>query len=156
MSSKSATITWLAEQSFQAETDSGYTLTLDSGKTAAEQGRGPSPMELLLLGLGGCTGIDVVMILGKMRQEVTAYQVRVSGARADEPPRVYTSMTVEHIVTGRKLDPAAVRRAVELSETRYCSAAAMLSQAAPITTTIRLIDADTGSETLLAPKEAHA
>ena len=156
MSSKSATVTWLEEQSFQAETDSGYTLTLDSGKTAAEQGRGPSPMELLLLGLGGCTGIDVVMILRKMRQAVTAYQVRVGGERAAEPPRVYTSMTVEHIVTGRDLDPAAVRRAVELSETRYCSAAAMLCQATSITTTIRIIDADTGAETLIAPEATRA
>jgi putative redox protein len=142
-----ATLTLLDGMAFQAASGSGHTLTLDANPAAGGQERGPRPMELLLLGLGGCTAMDVISILRKMRQEVTDYRVEVSGERAETHPQVYTRLTVEHVVTGRRLDEALVRRAIELSDTRYCSAAAMLRQAAPITTRYRLIDADTGAVT---------
>lgn len=149
-----ATLTLLDGMSFAARTGSGHTLTLDAKQAAGGQERGPRPMELLLLGLGGCTAMDVISILRKMRQLVTGYQVEVHGERAAEHPQVYTQMTVEHIVTGANLDEAAVRRAIELSNTRYCSAQAMLRQAAPITTRYRLIDTAAGVETSAALEPA--
>jgi putative redox protein len=91
--------------------------------------------------------MDVIAILRKMRQIVTEYRVEVHGERADEHPQVYTRLTVEHIVTGAHLDEAAVRRAIELSNTRYCAAQAMLRPAVPIATRYRLIDAATRAQT---------
>src|SRR5439155_205778 len=88
---------------------------------------GPSPTELLLVGLGGCTGMDVIALLRKMRQDVTAYRVEVHGARRDEHPQIFTEITVVHVVGGRDLDPRSVARAGDLSATRYCPASAMPS-----------------------------
>ena len=96
--------------------------------------------------LGGCTGMDVISILRKMRQDVSSYEVRVSGARATEHPRIFTSIQVEHIVYGRGVNVDSVKRAVELSATRYCPAAAMLGHAARIDTSYRVIDQQTGQE----------
>lgn len=137
----------LAEgMSFRATSGSGHTLTLDAAPEVGGMNRGPRPMELLLLGLGGCTGMDVISILRKMRQEVTGYQVRVSGERAESHPQIFTRITVEHVVRGRGVKPASVQRAIELSATRYCSASAMLERAARIEQTYRIIDDDTGEE----------
>jgi putative redox protein len=133
---------------FEAISGSGHRFTLDATPPAGGEGRGPLPLELLLLGLGGCTAMDVIVILRKMRQEVTDYRVLVGGERAEGHPRVFTSLTVEHIVTGRWLDVALVRRAVELSTTRYCSAGAMLRRAAPIATRCRVVDTAAGAETV--------
>jgi putative redox protein len=119
--------------------------------TVAEYGgadRGARPIELLLLGLGGCTGMDVIGILRKMRQDVTAYEVRVEADRSEQHPKVLTRITVEHVVRGRGLDAAAVRRAVELSATRYCAVSAMLGKSAEIEERFRAIDEVSGAETL--------
>ena len=121
---------------FDAQATSGYHVTLDSN---AESGF--SPMEMLLVGLAGCTGMDVISILRKKRQDVTAYEVHVQGIRADEHPKVFVEISVEHIVTGHNIQPAALARAIELSETRYCGASAMLGKVARITHTYRIIDA---------------
>lgn len=91
-------------------------------------------MELLLIALGGCTGADVVSILDKKRQRVTAYEIEVRGDRRPEHPRIYTSIEVVHRFRGYKVDPKAVAHAIELSETKYCSVSAMLAVAAKITT----------------------
>ncbi len=90
--------------------------------------KGLSPMELVLAALGGCAGIDVVDILRKARQQVTGYEIRVRGERADEHPRVYTWIEVQHVLTGIDLQPEAVERAVRLSAEKYCSVSAMLAQ----------------------------
>jgi putative redox protein len=156
VSTKTATLTLVDGMAFRGETGDGQTLTLDSTLAGGGQGRGPTPMDLLLLGLGGCTGMDVISILRKMRQQVSDYQIRVTGERAETHPMVYTSLTVEHVVTGTDLDPASVRRAIELSETHYCSVAAMLRQAAPIALRYRLIDAATGVETSADLEPAQA
>ena len=95
-------------------------------------------MELLLVGLGGCTGMDVIALLRKMRQDVTDYRVEVEGERREEHPQIYTRIRVVHVVRGRDLDPKAVARAVELSETRYCPASAMLAASARLTHEFRL------------------
>jgi putative redox protein len=121
---------------FDVTTGSGHTVALDV--VAAEGGAdsGPSPMELLLVALAGCTGMDVISILRKMRQQVSGYEVHVHGARAETHPRVFTQITVEHIVTGHAMDEAAVRRAVELSESTYCGVSNTLNKTAEITTAI--------------------
>jgi putative redox protein len=99
-------------------------------------------MELLLMGLAGCTGMDVISILRKKRQEVTAYEVRVRGERAETDPKVFTHITVEHVVTGHAISPEAVARAIELSETKYCGAGAMLSKTAALTHIFRILERD--------------
>src|SRR5918997_3954080 len=107
----------------------------DSARSSAA-----TPMELLLLALGGCTAVDVVSILKKKRERVTGYRVEVSGTRREEHPRAYTRMEVRHVVTGRGVSEKAVAQAVELSETKYCSVAATLRPGVEIVTTYEIIE----------------
>ncbi len=93
---------------------------------------GASPMGLFLTSLAGCTAMDVISILQKKRQDVTAFRVKVHGDRAPDHPKVYTHIELEYEVEGRGIDPAAVDRAVELSETKYCSVMAMVRKAVPM------------------------
>jgi putative redox protein len=99
---------------------------------------GPRPMQLLLIGLCGCTGMDVISILQKKRQAFTGLQVKATAERAEEHPRVYTQIHLEFVVTGEGVDPGAVERSIELSHTKYCSASAMLGETAEITTSFRI------------------
>jgi putative redox protein len=117
----------LSGMTFQADTPSGHTLTLDASPEHGGVDHGPSAMEVVLVALAGCTGMDVISLLRKMRQNVTGYQLRISGVQADAHPRIYTSVDVEHVVTGVGLETAKVERAVELSATRYCPVSATLS-----------------------------
>ena len=108
---------------FTARTGSGHQIVLDdSGGNA-----GPRPVEMLLVGQAGCTGMDVMSILQKKRQVITSYEVAVSAEQRDSQPAIFTRADVVHIVEGPAVDEAAVRRAIELSATKYCSVAAMLS-----------------------------
>lgn len=118
---------------FTAQGTDRLTIDLDAGEEHGGQGNGLRPMELLLAGLGGCTGMDVLSILRKKRQQVTDYQIEVSGEQATTYPHVYTSIHVRHVLTGTNIAPEAVRRSIELSETKYCPAYAMLVRAAAIT-----------------------
>jgi putative redox protein len=102
---------------------------------------GPRAVELLLIGLAGCTAMDVVSILQKKRQTLSGLKVNVTADRADEHPRVYTRIHLEYVVTGSDVDPRAVERSIELSQTKYCPASAMLGQAAEITTSYRIVQA---------------
>ena len=101
---------------------------------------GPRPIRLLLIGLCGCTGMDVVSILQKKRQPLTGLQVKATAERAEEHPRIYTQIHLEFVVTGEGVDPAAVERSIELSQTKYCSASAMLAEVAEITTSYVIIE----------------
>jgi putative redox protein len=101
-----------------------------------------SPVELLLIALGACTAVDVVSILKKKRQVVTDYRVEVRGERREEHPRAFTKMEVKHIVRGRNVSPEAVARAIELSETKYCSVAATLRPTVEIVSTFEIIEED--------------
>lgn len=108
---------------FSARSGSGHTVVVDNVAGNA----GPRPMELVLLAQAGCTGMDVISILQKKRQPVSDYEVQVSAEQRAEHPQVYTRLDVVHEVRGSGLDEEAVRRAIELSATKYCSVAAMLS-----------------------------
>jgi putative redox protein len=122
---------------FLGLTPSGHAVTVDTdrGRNSA-----PSPMELLLLALGSCTGVDVVTILRKKRQNVTDYRVEVRGERREERPRSYKRMEVHHIVTGRNVSDQSVAQAIELSEQKYCRVAATLRPTAEIVSSYEIIE----------------
>lgn len=126
---------------FNVETSSGHHIVLDAAEDHGGQNAGPRPMEMLLVGLAGCTAMDVIAILRKKRQQVTSYEVHVQGTRAEDHPMVYTDITVEHVVTGHTIQPEAVARAIELSRDRYCGAGAMLGKTAHLVHTFRVIEA---------------
>lgn len=125
---------------FSGTADSGHNLILDAAETAGGENAGFRPTELLLISLAGCTAMDVISILRKKRQDVTGLEVRTDGKRSENHPKVYTDITIEYIVSGRGVDPAAVERAIELSTETYCTVEAMLKKAATITTTYRIIE----------------
>jgi putative redox protein len=133
-----ARVTWVEDQRFLGQGASGHGIVVDAG---AEK-LGPSPMELLLIGMAGCTAYDVLSILQKKRQAVTGLEVVAEGRRADGPPRVYNSIEVEYIVRGRGINATAVEQAIRLSEDKYCSASAMLGQSAAITSSFRIEEVD--------------
>jgi len=136
-----AKVTWVGPGlRLVGEASSGPAIVLDH-VLPGEEGResGPRPLELLLIGLAGCSAMDVVSILQKKRQPFTGLQVKVTAERADEHPRVYTHIHLEYVVTGQGVEPQAVERAIELSQTKYCPAAAMLSKAVEITTSYQIV-----------------
>ncbi|HEV7215289.1 MAG TPA: OsmC family protein [Chloroflexota bacterium] len=141
----SGTVTLLDAMAFEATAGSGHVIQLDSAPEHGGADRGARPMELLLLGLGGCTGMDVISLLRKMRQEVTAYQVELQAERTEEHPRIITDISVVHVVRGRGLDQPLIGRAIKLSATRYCPASAMLSRAAVVHHCYRLLDDTNGT-----------
>ena len=128
---------WITESTHAARTGSGHTVVMDAMPRQGESSAGPTPMELLLAGVSGCTAMDVVNILQKQRQPLTGLEVRVSGERADEDPRVYTCIAIEYVVRG-DVDAGKVQRAVELSAEKYCSASIMLGKTATIEHTFRV------------------
>lgn len=121
---------------FFALSPSGHAVAIDADR---DRNAAPSPMELLLLALGSCTGVDVVSILRKKRQEVTGYRVEVRGQRREDHPRSYKRMEVHHIVTGRNISERSVAQAIELSEQKYCSVAATLRPTAEIVSSFEII-----------------
>jgi putative redox protein len=136
-----AQVTWVGPGlRLVGEASSGPAIVLDH-VLPGEEGRetGPRPLELLLIGLAGCSAMDVVSILQKKRQPFTGLQIKVTAERADEHPRVYTHIHLEYVVTGQGVEPQAVERAMELSQTKYCAAAAMLSKAVEITTSYQIV-----------------
>jgi putative redox protein len=138
-----ATLNHLNGMAFAITSGSGHQITIDTSIADGGSNQGPTPMELILMGTAGCTAMDVISILRKKRQEVTAYQVSIHGIRAPEHPMVFTDITIEHIVTGHAIAEEAVARAIDLSVTKYCGAHAMLSKTAKITTTYRILEAST-------------
>lgn len=118
----------IGEGTFEIDTQSGHSLVLSS----ATEDRGPRPMEMLLVALAGCAGVGISGILRKMRQDVTAYEIRIHGDRTANDPKVFTTITVEHIFTGRNLQAANIQRAIDLDTTNYCGVNVMLSSSAKI------------------------
>ena len=127
--------------SFVGESGSGHSVVMDGAPDAGGRNLGVRPMEMLLLGLGGCTAFDVVSILQKSRQKIVDCEVEIEAERATEVPKVFTSIHVHFIVSGKDLDPAKVERAVNLSADKYCSASRMLEKAAKITHDFEVVEA---------------
>ena len=121
-----AKVVWQEDLTFTGSADSGFTVRLDSKKEVGGNDSGIRPVEMIAIGVAGCTGMDVISILKKKRQEVTAFEVLVHATRAVDHPRKITDMTIEYIVTGNNIDPQAVERAVQLSEEKYCSSIATI------------------------------
>ena len=132
-----ATIHFAENDFFVGITPSGHAQTIE---TDSQRHSAATPMELLLLALGGCTGVDVISILRKQRQQISDYRIEVSGERREEHPRAYTRLFVKHIVRGRSVSKDAVERAIELSDQKYCSVAATLRGTAEIITSYEIIE----------------
>ncbi len=138
------TATWISGRQFVAETTTGHAVVMDAPQASGGRDTAPSPVELLLVGLAGCTGVDVVYILGeRMKKPLTGLSVEVSGTRAETEPKVYTAIDVIYRVKGRGLLEKDVRRAISLSAEKYCSASIMLGKTAKITSRFTLTDEDT-------------
>jgi len=118
---------------FVAESGSGHAMVMDGATEVGGRNLGPRPMEMLLMGAGGCSAIDVVMILRKARQPITDCVVELEAERAPEDPKVFTRIHLHYIVTGKGLNPSQVDKAIRLSKEKYCSATIMLSRTAEVT-----------------------
>jgi putative redox protein len=128
--------------SFVGESGSGHSVVMDGAPEAGGRNMGVRPMEMLLLGLGGCTAFDVVSILRKSRQQMVDCEVELEAERAEDIPRVFTKIHVHFIVRGKNLDEKKVARAVELSADKYCSASRMLAKAAVISHDLEVVNLD--------------
>jgi putative redox protein len=128
-----ARIKWVENVSFIAESGSGHAFLMDGAPEGGGRNMGPRPMEVVLMGTGGCTAYDVVHILRKSRAPVTDCVVEIDAERAEEDPKVFTKIHFHFIVTGNGLKPAQVERAVHLTAEKYCSASIMLGKTAAIT-----------------------
>ena len=135
-----ARVQWLDGRAFVGETGSGHAVVMDGSPESGGRNIGIRPMEMLLLGLGGCTAFDIVMILERMREKVTGLDIALEGERASEDPKVYTHVKLVYKVKGRKLKPANVERAVNLSAEKYCSASAMFAKSATIEHSFEIIE----------------
>ena len=132
-------VQWVEKSAFAARSESNHWIMMDSTFNGGD-GAAPSPIEYVLMGLGGCTGIDLVSILQKMRQDVTGIEMEIEGERAKEHPRVYVRVHVKYTVRGRHLNPERVKAAVELSDEEYCSIGAMLKKGAEYTYEVAVED----------------
>ncbi len=120
-------VNWQGDMEFLSSLPSGHSITLDSSPDSGGHNKGPRPMEMLLTGLGGCTGIDIVMILNKMKQEIESFSMDIDGERAEEPPKRFTKIHITYKLKGKNLDERKVERAIKLSEEKYCSASSSLN-----------------------------
>ncbi len=135
----SAQVTWVDGMQFVGEAGSGHAIVLDGKESVGGRDTGARPLELLLVGLAGCTAMDVKFILQRRRQKVTGVQVKVEAERAKEHPKVYTQIKLKYIVRGHNLSEKAVVDTIEQSEGKYCSASAMLGKTADISYTYQII-----------------
>ena len=136
--STKAVVRFAGDDLFIGITPSGHAVAID---TDHERSVAPSPVELLLIAAGSCTGVDVVGILKKKRIDVSEYRIEVSGERRDEHPRSYKSIHIHHVVTGKNVTPNAVEQAIELSESKYCSVAATFRPTVEIHSSYEIIEA---------------
>ncbi|CAG2146072.1 hypothetical protein D3C87_1045750 [compost metagenome] len=135
-------VTWMGPEgmSFVAQTGSGHIVAMDGAPDGGGNNLAPRPMEMVLLGTGGCTAYDVVLILKRGRQDVRGCTVKLDAERAGEDPKVFTRINFHFTVTGRNLNPATVERAITLSHDKYCSASIMLAKTAEITHTMEIVE----------------
>ena len=128
-----ARVKWVEQASFLGETESNHAVLMDGPPTAGGRNLGPRPMEMLLIGTGGCTAFDVVSILKKSRQAISDCYVELTAERAETEPKVFTKIHMHFVVKGKDIKPEAVEKAIKLSAEKYCSASIMLGQTAAIT-----------------------
>ena len=133
-------VKWIDGVSFVGESESGHAVVLDGAPENGGRNIGMRPMEMLLIGMGGCTSFDVVAILKKARQPIVHCVAEIEATRADTIPKVFTKIHVHFVLTGTGLNPVQVERAVKLSAEKYCSASIMLSQACPISHDFEIIE----------------
>jgi len=133
-------VKWLDHMTFVGESGSGHAVVMDGAPEYGGRDLGIRPMEMLLLGIGGCTAFDVVSILKKSRQAIVDCEVLVDSDRAEEVPKVFTRIHIHFIVSGNNLNPAKVENAVNLSADKYCSASKMLEKAAEITHDFEIVE----------------
>jgi len=136
-----ARVKWVDEVMFVGESGSGHAVVMDGAPDAGGRNLGVRPMEMLLLGLGGCSAFDVVLILKRGRHQVQGCSVRLTSERSATDPKVFTRIHMHFVVTGRALDQGVVERAIALSHDKYCSASIMLAKTAEITTSFEVIEA---------------
>ncbi|BBP42690.1 OsmC family protein [Thiosulfativibrio zosterae] len=134
-------VKWQGGMAFQATTESGHQVMMDAAPEVGGANLGARPMEMLLMGLGGCSGIDVIMMLQKGGQEVTDCQIEISSQRAETIPKVYTEIQAHYKVYGKGLSEKKVQRAVELSAEKYCSVSKMLEATVKMSHTFEIIEA---------------
>jgi putative redox protein len=142
-----ASVRWVQDAMFVGESGSGHAVVMDGAPDAGGRNLGVRPMEMLLLGLGGCTAFDVVMILKRGREPVTGCVVDIDAERAETEPKVFTRIAMRYRVSGHGLDPKKVERAVNLSADKYCSATAILAKTAQFSHEIAVIDVSQAGET---------
>ena len=135
-----ANIKWTGGVSFAGTADSGHTVIMDGALEAGGQNQGARPMELVLIGMGGCTAFDVVHILRKSRQDISDCVAEIEAKRAETDPKVFTNIHIHFIVTGKNLDAKKVQHAIELSATKYCSASIMFGKTAKITHDFEIVE----------------
>jgi putative redox protein len=137
-----ARIKWVENVCFMGESGSGHAVVLDGAPDAGGRNLGMRPMEMLLIGMGGCTSFDVVTILKKARQQVADCVAEIEAERADIVPKVFTKIHVHFVISGKALNPVQVERAVKLSAEKYCSASIMLGKVAEITHDFEIVEVD--------------
>jgi putative redox protein len=141
---------WHSAMTFTGIGDSGFELAMDSDMDVGGDNHGFRPLELVAVGLAGCTGMDVISILKKKRQDITGFEVQVHAEQAEQHPMVFTSAVIEYFVTGHNVDEAALVRSIELSAVRYCPVQAMLSICLPIQLKYQIFEGDgKGKRTLV-------
>ena len=137
-----AKVTWSKRLSFIGEADTGFSVPLGANPQVGGDNDGFRPMELIALGIAGCTAMDVISILQKKRQNVTAFEVQFRSQQAQEHPRVFTQIEIEYLICGHDVEETAVQRAIELSENKYCPAQAMFNQIFPFKLTYKILPAE--------------
>lgn len=133
-------VKWVENVCFMAESESGHAMIMDGSPEIGGRNMGPRPMEMLLMGAGGCTSVDVIMILKKGRQDVTGCEVEVSAERAGDHPKVFTKIHMHFTVRGRNVKPDLVERAIKLSAEKYCSASIILGKTAEMSHDFEIIE----------------
>ena len=136
-----ARVKWVEGMTFIGESESGHAVVMDAAPDVGGRNLGPRPMEMLLLGTGGCSSIDVILILQKMRQQVSDCYVEIEAERAESEPKVFTKIHLHFVVKGKGIKAEAVEKAVKLSAEKYCSASIMLGATAAMTHDFEVIEA---------------
>ena len=128
----------LKDMTFIGKSSTGHSIVMDTSAKSGGNQSAPTPMEMVLIGLGGCTGMDVISILRKMKQDVKGFRIEIEKKNADEHPKVYTAISMKYIFSGSRLDEKKIERAINLSQDKYCSVSAMLGKTADISHTFEI------------------